>query len=955
MNREQSRELLRQTFTHAFDKARFFTFSRNLVNHVDESKAFARNNQYVKDAFKSHVQRFERLGTYTSPAKETLDILVVHLTKESKLERARTAIRNFVADHLKERDEKDAALVAFVSPSETTWRFSYVKMEYATVEKDSGTVGVEVRLTPARRFSYIVGEGESCHTAQTRFLSLLQDTETDPKLADIEEAFSVEAVTKEFYKKYVELFGDIHAALEKLVAKEKTIRDEFTARSVNTIDFSKKLMGQIVFLYFLQKKGWLGVAEGNDWGTGPRDFLRRLAKGEYGKYDNFFNDILEPLFYDTLATDRGHEAWCGRFKCRIPFLNGGLFEPLGDYNWQKTDIILPDKLFTNSDHVDEGVTGTGVLDVFDRYNFTVNEAEPLEKEVAIDPEMLGKVFENLIEENRRKGLGSYYTPREIVHYMCQESLINYLDTAINEEARLVPRRDIETFVHLGEQISHYESVDTKYLVKMPEPIQKHARAIDERLTEITVCDPAVGSGAFPVGMMTEIVRARCALTPYFNDVRERTPYYFKHHAIQNCLYGVDIDTSAVEIAKLRLWLSLVVDEEDTRQIRPLPNLDYKIVSGTSLLGFPFKSQGLLEVERLKRRFFDESDHSVKPELKNQINKALAECVASSKKTLGYEVTFDFETWFSEVFRKKGGFDVVIANPPYVDSETMVRTDPQGRELLTRLWKTAKGNWDLYIPFWELALRRIDKAGTAALITPNKWLSIGYGRSLREHATPYVYQISDYSKFRAFEQTGVFPVVTFMSKSRPPHLKVCRYMEEQRIVFEQEMPSSDLERFDNWGALLSPYLPLILKIVSGHPKLSSCCEPSEPFTVSEAYDLAKYVEEWTVAKQDFLKFVNTGTIDPYVSLWGHKKTTYLKVKYSKPVIDKTRFQRHFPRRFIQSTAPKIIISGIRHFECFLDRRGSYVAGKSTVILHDFRSGICPMFLIGVTCPRFLYQS
>jgi len=332
MNRDQAYTLTRQTFTHAFDKNRFSNFSQNLLNHVDESKAASWNSQYVKDAFKDHVQRYERLGTYTSPEKEKLDVLIVHLTSESKLERARTAIRNFVADHLKTRDEKDAALVAFVSPSETTWRFSYVKMEYATVEKDSGKVGVEARLTPARRFSYIVGEGESCHTAQTRFPDLLQDTEADPTLADIEEAFSVEAVTKEFFKKYAELFGEIHTALKKLVVKDKTIDGEFTAKGVNTVDFAKKLMGQIVFLYFLQKKGWLGVAKGQDWGTGPHDFLRCLVRGDYGHYDNFFDDILEPLFYDTLATDRGHEAWCNRFKCRIPFLNGGLFEPPGDYD-----------------------------------------------------------------------------------------------------------------------------------------------------------------------------------------------------------------------------------------------------------------------------------------------------------------------------------------------------------------------------------------------------------------------------------------------------------------------------------------------------------------------------------------------------------------------------------------------------------------------------------------------
>jgi hypothetical protein len=168
-------------------------------------------------------------------------------------------------------------------------------------------------------------------------------------------------------------------------------------------------------------------------------------------------------------------------------------------------------------------------------------------------------------------VGAYYTPREIVHYRCQESLISYLDGGLNKEQENVLRTDIETFVRLGEQISHYEAVEAKYAIKMPKSIEQHARKIDEYLAGITICDRAVGSGAFPVGMMTEIVRARLALTPYFNDVHERTLYQFKRHAIQNCLYGVDVDSGAVEIAKLRLWLSLVVDEEETKQIKPLPS------------------------------------------------------------------------------------------------------------------------------------------------------------------------------------------------------------------------------------------------------------------------------------------------------------------------------------------------------------------------------------------------
>ena len=794
MNKQQASEIVRGTFASAFDKSRFGQFALNILNRLDDSKAQQWSTQYIKDAFKDHVHRYERLGTYTAPDDRKLDVLVVHLAADSKLERARTAARNFVADHLKKRDEKDAALVAFVSPSEQQWRFSYVKMEYATVEKDSGKIGVEERLTPARRFSYLVGEGESCHTAQTRFLGLLRETDKNPGLEDIEEAFSVEAVTDEFFECYVELFEDIHAELDKLAAKDKVIRDEFKSMGVSTVDFAKKLLGQIVFLYFLQKKGWLGVEKGREWGTGPRNFLRRLAKGEYGKYNNFFNDILEPLFYDTLATDRGHEAWCNRFKCRIPFLNGGLFEPIAGYDWEKTDIVLPNDLFTNDEEIEEGIVGTGVLDVFDRYNFTVNESEPLEKEVAIDPEMLGKVFENLIEDNRRKGLGAFYTPREIVHYMCQESLINYLDTALNgapasapakmeiqgglfgaEPTQLslppggkkgaVPREDIETFVRLGEQISHYESVKAAYDFKMPKSIEKNAKTLDDALKSIAVCDPAVGSGAFPVGMLTEIVRARSSLTPYFNEAGERTPYYFKRHAIQNCLYGADIDPGAVEIAKLRLWLSLVVDEEDVKQIKPLPNLDYKIVWGDSLLGFPFKSNRITKIEALKLKFFDETNAGKKKALKQEIDAEIEAAFASSKKSLGVGVSFDFEIFFSEVFHAKQGFDVVIANPPYVSVEKFARTALQTE--WKRRYKTFASRGDIYCFFYERGLGLLREGGVLSFISSNKFQRAGYGKELRELlASQRIRALVDFCELPVFA-AATDPMIVIVNKGLPP--------------------------------------------------------------------------------------------------------------------------------------------------------------------------------------------
>jgi type I restriction-modification system DNA methylase subunit len=750
MDKTTAQRTVSQTFKASFDRDRFRNFVSELTNGFDETK---KQTMQIPDAFKPHVASCQRIGTYESPESELADVLIVQLTESYKLERTRTALRDFVAHKLKRGDGddnsyKEAALVAFVSPDSKSWRFSFVRMEYETKrDPKTGRIKPEERLTPARRFSYLVGAEEECHTAQARFLDLLKDTTTSPILAKIEEAFSVESVTKEFFDQYAALFQRTHAALEAIIAKDKAVMADFTAKNVCTVDFAKKLLGQIVFLYFIQKKGWLGVEKGGNWGDGPKNFMRQLADRSIADGKCLFNDVFEPLFYDTLATDRGHDAWCKPFNCRIPFLNGGLFEPLSGYDWAKTNLAFSNELFTNQQLTKDGDTGTGILDVFDRYNFTVNEAEPLEKEVAIDPEMLGKVFENLIEENRRKGLGAYYTPREIVHYMCQESLINYLDTILNPESTEVPRADIETFIREGDQAAHYESArkggTVSYARKLPKPIETHARALDDALKSITVCDPAIGSGAFPVGMMTEIVKARSALTPYFNDIAERTPYHFKRHAIQNSIYGVDIDAGAVEIAKLRLWLSLVVDEEDVTQIKPLPNLDYKVVVGNSLMGFPFKSARIQKIEALKVKFFDESDAGKKRSLRDEIDSEIATAFAASGKSLGYEVSFDFEIFFSEVFQTHGGFNVVIANPPYLflsgKGSPVQRLRKEGKHaeaenlsvmfdnIASRFKDSSKGCRDFYKWFIQLATKIGNKNSTVSYITPNTFISLkNYG-------------------------------------------------------------------------------------------------------------------------------------------------------------------------------------------------------------------------------------
>lgn len=734
---------------------------KNLLNHVEEAP-FTYKGQYIFSDFQDSIKLVERIGKYKGSDEKLFDILVVHLQKETVLERARTKQRNFIAKYLKGSRGgvlKDAALVAFVAPDGEDWRFSFIKMEYRFNEKGK----VKEEFTSARRYSFLVGKNETSHTAQSRLLPLLLDDEGQPTLKDLEDAFSVEKATTEFFEKYRDLFVRLQEDLDRIVGKEQKIRVEFRNKQVSVVDFAKKLLGQIVFLYFLQKKGWFGVQRGRLWGSGSKHFLRELFDKKHGDYKNFFNDILEPLFYEALRLERPGDYY-SRFDCRIPFLNGGLFDPINDYDWIETEILLPDELFSNDRTTKEGDVGDGILDVFDRYNFTVKEDEPLEKEVAVDPEMLGKVFENLLEIKNRKSKGTYYTPREIVHYMCQESLIEYLygefnpgivayetigdhqmaifgneskkeqlDLTIEHRRQsLIDKKDIETLIRHGESVVEHERrvvnegrETDRYAFKLPESVRANTSRIDEKLASVRVCDPAVGSGAFVVGMMNEIIRARGTLTPHVNENQERTPYDFKRQAIQNCLYGVDLDSGAIEIAKLRLWLSLVVDEEERESIQPLPNLDYKIVCGNSLLGVNklFNHKSLKKLEVLKPLYFNEISAVKKQKHKKQIDDLI------SQMTNGHK-DFDFEVYFSEVFHEKQGFDVTIGNPPYVALQK------NGGEL-GRLYKDAgfttfARTGDVYQLFYEKGCQLLMPSGLLAYITSNSWLKAEYGKGTRRY-------------------------------------------------------------------------------------------------------------------------------------------------------------------------------------------------------------------------------
>ena len=545
MDQQYITSIINTTFNENFDLKKFIKFVNELFgNFIRNEKIHNIPNEYADFIHSNTV-----LGTYTDIDKKSIDILVVKLKRASSRDQARSKQRDLIGKYLK-NSYSDAALVVFYGDDPEDWRLSFMKIDYnLTINESDKVIPVE-RLTPTKRYSFLVGKNEPNHTCMQQFLKIFAGDD-ELKISDLENVFSIDNVTKEFFSNYKDLFLELKKSLEIIIENDNNVKNEFEEKNISTIDFSKKLLGQIVFIYFLQKKGWMGVnrdskSHFNHWNTGPKDFLRKLFNKNIINYNNFFKDILEPLFYEALSNERDSDYY-SKFNCKIPFLNGGLFEPINDYDWTQTDIVLSNSIFKK------------ILDTFDRFNFTVKEDEPLEKEIAVDPEMLGKVFEKLLDIKDRRSKGAYYTPREIVHYMCQQSIINYLVVKTN-----IQRIDIDKLVKMG---------------LIAPSIKKNIDNIETALKNIKIVDPACGSGAFLIGMLNEIVKIRFLLSPNITQ----NIYNLKREIIKNCLYGVDSDISAVDISKLRFWLSLIVDEMNIKNIKPLPNLDHKIMCGNSLM------------------------------------------------------------------------------------------------------------------------------------------------------------------------------------------------------------------------------------------------------------------------------------------------------------------------------------------------------------------------------------
>lgn len=556
-------------------------FSANILEPMfGENEMSYDYNDYAQDEDKASILSLHRCGKYSLKVGDPIYFFDVTLADDCIIEkRLQIDVKKVIIKYM---EIFSGAFIIFHyadTKNNPTWRLAWV-------EKQKGNSDT----TSMKRYNYLCGQNYSCRTIAERFDELYSKDKT---LENITKAFDVEALSKAFFDEYREHYADFVQYITgnryvqvgnkfepKHVGEENT--DFFNAfgRSEKRVrDYVKKMMGRLVFLCFLQRKGWLG---------GNLHYLQDLFKSSRKK-DDFIDSVLEPIFFGLLNTRPENRAKLFKDNNwdlslipdanKIPYLNGGLFE--ADEN-DAPPSVFPRELFSNPSHEGEPKNYTnkkkfdyhefrGLFDFFDAYNFTIDENDPNDAIVGVDPEMLGKIFENLLEDNKDKG--AFYTPKEIVQYMCRESLVAYLvESAKKSLNREFSKDDLKQL-----------DKDIHYLVSNPEEAihnmkTKQMQELNVALRKVKICDPAIGSGAFPVGLLNELVRIRTELNKATGELMD--PATLKEEIIRNNIYGVDIEKGAIDIARLRFWLSIVVDLDKPEA---LPNFDYKFMEGNSLL------------------------------------------------------------------------------------------------------------------------------------------------------------------------------------------------------------------------------------------------------------------------------------------------------------------------------------------------------------------------------------
>lgn len=677
------------------------------------------------------------LGTITLSDERTISIYEVELAESVDIERNRRGIRDMLLTAWRNNGNAGAFMFCY-RRNESVLRFSYVSESWKFA--DDGTYQKE--STDTKRFTYLLGEGHRSRTAIQQFEGLKK---SGLSLKDLTKAFSVDAVSDMFFKGYKQQYEDIifYVTGKRMVKVANKWEERQEGKPCQFImqqfahfanpekairDYVKKLMGRLVFLQFLQKKGWMGVPVNKQWGEGDAEFVLHLFESCADK-DHFIDNVLEPLF-DDLNSERTNDLVSPAVgsRVRVPYLNGGLFEREAT---DETEFPLPGKYMQS------------LLDFFASYNFTIDENDPDDAEVGVDPEMLGRIFENLLEDNKDKG--AFYTPKEIVSYMCRESLIAYLQTDIEDEAT---KEAIRLFV-----TTH----DTTVLEKCSAPLGEVRRGLVEALCNVKICDPAIGSGAFPMGLLKELFQCRTAL----EGIDQHQAAEIKKHIIQQNIYGVDIERGAVDIARLRFWLSLIVDEETPQA---LPNLDFKIMQGNSLLeqykgvdlstmtakktdesGMLSIFDDMIDVFRLDLRkmlaaYYSCTDHKEKRSLRERIIDNVKQQLREQSVNVdfgeldlsGNNQFFLWHTWFYDVF-SRGGFDIVIGNPPYVFARNSEEKgmSQEDKNIYYKKFALAKYQINLYHLFVEQGVNLLTQKGTFAYIIPNNWMTINTNKEFRK--------------------------------------------------------------------------------------------------------------------------------------------------------------------------------------------------------------------------------
>jgi hypothetical protein len=697
-------------------------------------------------------------------------------------------------------------------------------------------------------------------------------------------AFDVEKVTKRFYQDYADVFESV----EQAIGRANKLGDEELRL------FTQTLFNRLMFLRFIERKGWLEF-------DGRHDYLRMLFAAPAIRGKSFYTGRLQPLFFKGLAIEGEQESDA---IGRVPFLNGGLFE--------STELDAKVKDIPNTAF--DKIIGAGGL--FYRYNFTVEESTPLDIEVAVDPEMLGKVFEELV--TGRHESGSYYTPRPIVSFMCREALKGFLGERSNAPSEAIAAL-----------------VDEHEVRKLKET---QAREILAALDDLKAVDPACGSGAYLLGLMQEMIALYRLLYSERIIKDSRSLYELKLRIISQNLYGVDIDQFATNIAMLRLWLSLAVEVDEPV---PLPNLDFKIETGDSLLApdphempdlFRARLQQSADVlAMVKRQFF--LSHGEK---KESYRRTIVTEEARLRRELAAEYGAGIVDWriqFAEAFaNRRGGFDFVLANPPYIDSERMTRSMPDVREHLQEEYSFTKGNWDVYIAFFERGFQLLNPKGVLSFITPDKWISKPFGEAMRLATNDRIVSILNAGR-TIFEKAKVDAIVTVYRNTPQNYIKVSEY-DEGDVVLKRTVEKSEIKPPYAYDLLFAENIGLLSKLSEAPFRLTwyGLCENA--CATSDAYKLKEFIQEEPRggSEANYLRIINTGTIGKYVSRWGERQMVYLGSRLLRPVVNRKRFAEAFPNSYgKKAVKPKIIMKGLNLLDACLDAEGTVIPGKTTLIV------------------------